>query len=43
MGMKELQECPQEGKIKGTHGQGGKMVKATFSYDCTEFSRVGIL
>ena len=33
MTVKELQEGPED-KTKGTQGQGGKMVKATFLYDC---------
>ena len=31
--MKELQDGPED-KTKGTQGQGGKMVKPTFLYDC---------
>ena len=31
--MKELQEGPED-KTKGTQSQGGKIVKATFLYDC---------
>ena len=31
--MKELQDGPED-KTKGTQGQGGKVVKPTFLYDC---------